>query len=368
MASHGLTSRRFWLVDVVAWTDLAALNFVVLSLAAGRSTWLNVQAAVIDVAPQAVLGLAVLRACRALPWGQPSLGWFVSVHATLGVLYGVVTTAGIHGLFVLRALLVEGRRPPAPFNAEIFGWQSVMGTLLYGVVAGVAYGFELQSRMKEQEARAAKAVALQRQAELEALRAQLHPHFLFNTLHALLSLVRRDPAAAERGIEQLGDLLRHVLRIQRDAVEEVTLEEELRFVRLYLDLERLRLGDRLRVDVRADADVLDERVPAFCLQPLVENAIKHAIAPRAGGGALGIVAERRGEELVLEVTDDGAGATPAALRSGNGLGLRLVRDRLRVLHGEAATLDVSSRPGHGTRAAVRLHVGRGHGPCEAAAP
>ena len=199
-----------------------------------------------------------------------------------------------------------------------------------------------------------RAEQLRVRAELETLRAQLNPHFLFNTLHSLLSLVRRDPQAAEDALERFGDLLRYTLRTQSGEADDVTLGAEWGFVSNYLELERLRLGDRLRLHASIDATALSARVPAFCLQPLVENAIRHSVAPRSGGGGtLWIDATRSDCALLLEVTDDGPGAEPAALETSDGMGLRLVRQRLEML-GDGAELGIDTRPGAGFRVSVRV--------------
>jgi sensor histidine kinase YesM len=176
------------------------------------------------------------------------------------------------------------------------------------------------------------------QAELKALRAQVNPHFLFNTLHSLLILVRRDPRAAEDALEQFGDLMRYALRVQQGAGDEVLLAEEWTFTQDYLALEKLRLGDRLRLHTDIDEAALSHAVPSFSLQPLLENAIGHAIAPRASGGNLWIRAVVDTGRLSLEVRDDGPGADAAAIEASSGTGLRLLRRRLAALYGDGAAL------------------------------
>src|SRR5207245_2548157 len=137
------------------------------------------------------------------------------------------------------------------------------------------------------------------------LEAQLHPHFLFNTLHAISALVRSDPAAADRTIAALGDLLR--LSLQSRGTQEVPLRQELDFARRYLEIEQTRFRDRLRVTFDVAEAALDGRLPILVLQPLVENAIRHGISPRSSGGSLRIAAARRDGTLCLEVEDDGVG-------------------------------------------------------------
>jgi LytS/YehU family sensor histidine kinase len=216
--------------------------------------------------------------------------------------------------------------------------------------------------LREREAAAAR-------AELHALRAQLDPHFLFNTLHSLTALARRDPAAVERGLETFGALLRYVLDANRrggaelrgastrPADDDVTLADELAFVRDYLALERLRLGDRLRVEESLDDDAHECLVPAFALQPLVENAIRHGIAPRASGGTLRLAATLDPPDtLVVEVADDGVGCDADAPSVAGGLGIALVRRRLAARFGSTARVEIATRPAQGFRVRVSLPV------------
>ena len=188
------------------------------------------------------------------------------------------------GLVALDQLYVE-HRPRADINPLIVAWQAVICALLYLAMSGAAYAARNAERVREESARSARAEALRARAELAALRTQLNPHFLLNTLHTLLGLVRREPALAERALERLGELMYYGLRLHRQGVDQVSLREEWDFVSGYLDIERLRMGDRLRLELDGEADAMDCLVPPFALQPLVENAVLHGIAPAQGGRA-----------------------------------------------------------------------------------
>ena len=191
-------------------------------------------------------------------------------------------------------------------------------------------------------------------ARLHALDLELQPHFLFNTLNAIVALVRREPEQAERMLVTLSDLLRATLGRTGG---EITLREELDQLDLYLDIQRIRFGDRLRIIVEVDVDVLDVRVPAMILQPLVENAITHGLAPKLSSGTITITGLRDGDGVALGVTDDGVGL-PAG-RPRERTGVRNTRERLRVLYGDsAATFTLQSRAGGGTEAFVRIQHGR----------
>ncbi|MGE5865501.1 MAG: sensor histidine kinase [Rhizobacter sp.] len=153
------------------------------------------------------------------------------------------------------------------------------------------------------------------QSQLQALQQQLHPHFLFNTLHAISTLVHHDPEKADAMIERLSDLLRVTLR--KVGVQEVELAQELAYVRAYLDIEQIHFGDRLRIEYRIDAAALDVLVPTLLLQPLVENAVRHGLEPLIRPGTLTIEARADGDTLWLRVRDDGTGCrSPGASRSG----------------------------------------------------
>jgi len=188
-------------------------------------------------------------------------------------------------------------------------------------------------------------------ARLAALRMQLHPHFLYNSLNAATVIVRdRDAATAARMLELLGEMLHRVMRADRP--QEVPLREELEFVRQYLAIEQIRFPDRLRPDILVPDDLLGAGVPDFILQPLVENAIRHGLARRIEATMLKIEAGREGGDLVLTVTDDGPG--PAEQTSAEGVGLSNTRERLTTLYGARARLTLERTPGGGARATVRL--------------
>src|SRR5262245_52901335 len=348
-----LSGRKFWKWYSIAWLDLAVLYSVIFRIAGPDTTVRAAVAAFVYVLPMALAGVGAVAIFRKMDWTTERRFRLAAVHIVLAIVFGIGITALNYWLFVLLHRLSPSLFREPQFNIAYSTWESLMGALIYGVLAGVCYAILAHARMREHEARAARAAALQAEAELKALRAQLNPHFLFNTLHSLLALVRHDPRAAETALEQFGDLLRYTLDTQKNG-EVVPLREELAFVESYLALESLRLGDRLRLDVRVDGEALDRLVPAFSVQPLVENAIRHGIAPRAAGGRLALTVAREGDGLRIDVEDDGAGAAAAEIERKNGLGLRLVRERLAAHHGESASLDVVSEPGKGLRATIGL--------------
>ncbi|MCU0634153.1 MAG: histidine kinase, partial [Gemmatimonadaceae bacterium] len=265
----------------VAWTPLVLLYAVMIGWSARLPVNAAVVAAVRTVVWAAILGLGILWLARRWGWPARPTPRFFAVHAGMALLFAAVWDAlilydigGHRGAW--RDALVEA----SPW----IHWQTFEALLIYAALCGFTWARQAAELSRRQQALAAQSDALRARAELEALRGRLDPHFLFNTLHSVSVLVHRDPAAASRAIERLSDLLRYVLDAKRGAREDVLLSDEIAFTEAYLALEAIRLGDRLRVERAIDERALDHSVPSFVLQPLVENAIKHAIAPRAAGG------------------------------------------------------------------------------------
>ncbi|OHE86021.1 MAG: hypothetical protein A2579_04010 [Lysobacterales bacterium RIFOXYD1_FULL_69_11] len=218
-----------------------------------------------------------------------------------------------------------------------------------GLIVGVGHAlvYAQRNRLREQQA-----VELQErltQARLDALSAQLNPHFLFNALNSIAEMVHHDADAADRMLVQLGGLLRQSLESGRR--QHTTLDEELDVVDCYVGIEQVRLGERLRFRHDIDPELRDAWVPRLMLQPLVENAIAHAVSHRAAPSVVEVRARREDGRLVLEVLDDGAG-TPS--KPGFGMGLSNTRARLECLYGDAHSLNVEVLPGGGTRVRVSL--------------
>lgn len=333
---------------LAAWIPLA-LVYTALFTAAGTPPGSAAQGAIASVLPPLALGLLVLRIPRHAPWRDDRRMRFFALHIALAAVYGVITTMAVSGLRMIHVLLTTGSflRP----DALMLAWQVLLGALLYLVIAAGAYAWENAQRLRVEAARAAQSEALRARAELAALRSQLNPHFLLNTLHAALGLVRRQPVLAEQALERLGEVLHYGLRMHRESLDLVVFADEWAFVRNYLEIEALRLETRLQLRMDADPEAMSCLVPPFVLQPLVENAILHAVAPRKEGGRVAITAQRTPTELRLEVCDDGPGM-PATTWNRNGLGLKLLQERLALLYAGRARLDLQSADGGGLRATI----------------
>jgi LytS/YehU family sensor histidine kinase len=296
-----------------------------------------------------VLATGVWWLSRRVRWPDRLSPRFLLIHLLAGL-----TFVSVHfGFDVACYALATGRTVASVFQdaRRFLPFEVVTDLFLYGLIAGVSYTLRAERRARDERLAAAQAEAAAARDQLGALRAQLHPHFLFNSLHSVAALIRHEPDAAETAVERLGELLRYALD---SGHELVPLAEEWRFTRDYLALEELRLGERLRVTADLEDEALESLVPAFTLQPLVENAVRHAVAPRAQGGQVQILGRVEGDRLLLSVRDDGPGARSESVGEGPGLGLRLVRDRLATLCGESARLSIETGPGSGFAVSVSL--------------
>lgn len=227
--------------------------------------------------------------------------------------------------------------------------------LVYSALVGVSCMINIYRRYQERELRASQLEAQLTRAQLDVLRSQLQPHFLFNTLNTISSLVNSDTVAAERVVSRLGDLLR--LSLKHTGQHELPLREELEFLGHYVDIQRSRFRERLNVEIDVPAEVLEAMVPTFVLQPLVENAVRHGIEPRTGPGHVVVSAYRQGNRLVMEVADNGPGLVePVRETNGNGRGIGLAntRARLEQLYGTNQSISLANRPEGGV--VVRLEV------------
>jgi len=274
----------------------------------------------------------------------------------LHVLFGLVAAA-------LYAVLVAGKSQLVlNLGSGIWRWPSAAALrgylfgglpfylLAYSVLVAVVHAFEYYRRYKEREVRASRLEAQLARSQLQVLKMQLDPHFLFNTLNDIAALVHIDPEGAERMIGQLGDFLRASLA--HGDRQEVALEQELAFLDLYVGIERVRFGGRLRVEVRAEAGARQALVPSLILQPLVENAVRHGM--RSEGIRVEVTARLVPAGLELRVADDGRGLPTGFVEAAQGIGLRNTRQRLRQLYGEEHQFVVSGGQDGGVSVRILL--------------
>jgi two-component system sensor histidine kinase AlgZ len=272
-------------------------------------------------------------------------------RAALVLIRSAVLLAGVAvgveaGLALLRAIGLPASALPG--RTALYGLGFVFGYLAEGLTF-LFKGLELRAAEGELQAEQARREAAE--ARLAALQARTNPHFLFNSLNAIAGLVSIDPERAERAIESLSESMRYALESTRTA--RVPLAREIDAVRAHLELERLRYGERLHASLDLEPGLESLAVPPLCLQPVVENAIVHGIARREGGGHLSVSGRREGARLLLRVDDDGPGPLGSP-HAGTGTALADLRDRLRLLYADEASLTVAGRPAGGCRVELRI--------------
>lgn len=281
----------------------------------------------------------------------------VVVHLAAAWLFAVVHAfcmIGVRSMFWTDA----GKLPTVAwttFAQRVFLTNLDWLLMTYAAIAGLSYALGYNREAQQRQLREANLEARLVEARLRTLEAELHPHFLFNTLHAISTLIHSNPDAADRMLSRLSDLLR--LTFDRSGAPRVTLQEELEFLQKYLEIEQTRFQDRLSVRFDIDPDTFDAEVPRLILQPLVENAIKHGVSLRAGPGLVQIAAHRRDDMLWLEVRDNGVGLSASArARLDAGVGLSNTRDRLTCLYGDACRLEFADgTDGLAVRVALPFH-------------
>jgi two-component system LytT family sensor kinase len=294
-------------------------------------------ASLISMGSAGLLGIAVWHICQRWPWPLGFRLNFYLLQISFALVYSVVWTAAVYGLESLhRRSALQGF-----WSWPVLCRQLLTGTWFYAVFAGISYAVQTRDRLHEKEMLAARAEALAAAARLDAVRARLNPHFLFNALHTLAALVKFRPAMAEGAIERLGDMLRYTLK--EDGRELVEFAEEYEFTRQYIAFEQLRYEDRLNVDLQIDPESFNFDVPPFSIQTLAENAVRHAISIRPEGGSIWIKCSCQDGRLDVTVRDDGPGGGADRGQS-HQFGLRSLRERLRAAYGAVADLRLHSSP------------------------
>lgn len=326
-----MSRRLVWLQLLIGWLPVWAL-FTTLILAAHANT--SVHGALLVafriMVTAALLGFGVQRFTERAPWPNRVKPSFVAVHLVAAFVFAgtwVLLNSMVDSL--LRGAIVLNTGPG--ITAYL-----MLGVWIYVMIAGVSYTTVATERAARAEVNAAR-------AQLSALRAQLNPHFLFNALHAVVQLIPREPKRAAQAAEQLAGLLRGAIEEDRDLVP---MSDEWAFVEKYLELERLRFGDRLRVSAEMTDAARSALIPVFALQTLVENAVRHGAAPKVDATDIMIRASTESGTLVVTVRDTGDSATVPP-GNGTGTGLKRLRERLGVLYGTDARLDAGKEPSGG---------------------
>lgn len=330
----------FSLQLAIGWLPVLALYAATMSVMHGVPLARALVVSTRAIVGAALLGVVVLRFVGRTPWPRPVRPGFIllQVCAAIGFSVAWVVLSNIVESLARGAIVLTAPPLVAPFL--------LLGIWLYVAVAGVSYAVQATARAAQAEAAAVR-------AQLAALRGQLNPHFLFNALHSVVHLIPVAPDLAAESVERLAGLLRTVLEENRDRV---TLQEERAFVSRYVELEQVRFGERLVVHWNVPPEASALFVPAFALQTLVENAVRHGASSRVEPTRIMVSTQLDGPTLTLTVADDGAGADLSVNPDSSRTGLRRLRERLDALYGPRATLSCDSRPGHGFTARVIVPI------------
>lgn len=283
----------------------------------------------------AVLSLPILWLARRYPIARGNWASSLFVHSLAGVIVAMI--------YCLLRAWVDGFKS--------WGAQPVVFVLVYWEILIAIHAYDYYRKYTEREVRTSELEKLLSQAQLRALQMQLNPHFLFNTLHSISSLMHTDVEAADRMVARFGELLRYAL--DTTEAQEVPLRQELAFLKQYLEIEQTRFGDRLKVEFDIAPDTLEASVPNLILQPLVENAIRHGIEPHARAGVIALHTRRVNGTLHLEVRDNGAGFSEET-RERERIGLSNTRHRLTHLFGDAFQFELTNAPSGGTLVALAV--------------
>lgn len=351
------TGRRppVWLFVSAAWLGPAILAAFQSYVQGRLGNWEQVTWRVLvwqggDWLIYAFLTPAVFWMARRFPLARGRMAGRIPVHLVASLLL-CAAWAGLGQL--LRWGLLGSHAPTGHDLVSWFFTSLPFGVAVYFAVLGVEHAVRYFLEARERETQAARLAGQLAEARLGALRMQMQPHFLFNSLNAISVIVRdRDTPTALRMLEQLSEMLRRIMRSDRP--QEVTLADELDFVRQYLAIEQIRFSDRLHPVFSVDPALLPAAVPEFLLQPLVENALRHGLAQRVTATLLRIEARRDGDDLVLTVTDDGPGPGGSTAEANGGVGLGNTRERLATLYGARARLELTRTPEGGAAATIRL--------------
>lgn len=350
-------TSRFWLTYCLAWIPFILIYTTVFIAQGFTDFWTVLVAVVRNVVTVAIFGVFVVWISNRLDWSFHRRIWFFPFHIISAMIFSFAWANFLFLLFTIDNYNATGRWEFVSFTGNALQWQVFTGILIYTIIASVVYILQIMENLRQEERRAARAETLYAQNSLAVLQAQLNPHFLFNTLHSLMALVRYDSEKAENAIEKLSEMLRYSLRDKRDSENYlVRLKDEIKFVENYLELEKLRLGDRLTFEKNIEANTLDCLLPAFTIQPLIENSIKHGIAPKSISATIFVSARRENGVLKLEISDDGIGSDNLKIEESDGLGMNLIREQLQINYGEKSKFEIDTNLDKGFKTKIEIPV------------
>jgi signal transduction histidine kinase len=337
-----MKTARLWLAVWGGWTALA-LFFAVSSSLTYKSTgrpanWaLSFERSLSEWWLWALLTPLVTWLARRFPVRGGVAARNVALHVIVGIVVATAKTLADRFVFAM----ITG------FWMYLLATTLALNLVIYGAIVTAAHGVEYYRRSREREHLEAQLA----ETRLQMLSMQLQPHFLFNTLNTIAEMVHEDPDVADTMIAGLSGLLRRTLEL--GSTQEIPLAEEIDLMSRYLEIQKARFGERLRVTVSVSGAAQDGRVPALLLQPIVENAIRHGLAARLDAGRIAVDARVEGDGLVISVTDDGAGSAET-INGAERVGIGNTRARLEAMYGERASLTLAPAEGRGARVTIRI--------------
>lgn len=355
-------TKRQWLIYFAAWIPYG-LSYVAVFLAQGiDSVWSALATMICNVPAAALLGIGLIFFFGKFNWNLHYRWYFYLVHIFSALSFSLLWYGLVLLFLSAYSSILRGVWTPTWFTGYALQWQLFSGVMIYSTITCVIYLLQINENLRietekaaQAETRAAQIEAIFAQSQLSALRAQLNPHFLFNTLHSLMALTRYEPSKAEMALEKLAEMLRFVLQEKDETTTNlIRLEDELKFVQNYLELEKMRLGERLIIKNEIDSKALNCLIPAFTLQPLIENAIKHGISPYNRVGTVSISIRKTVENLELEVADDGFGKKEKIAPQSNGLGLKLVCQQLETSYLGQAEFSFKNGTNNGFTVSIKI--------------
>ena len=344
---------RVWVVGSVLWTLLAFLTSAgahVYTASMGEPiSWAQLLAWNVSIAfVWSLLTPIIYELSRRYTFDRASWKLSLPIHIVASV---VLTFLAAAALARLSPLITWIKEPPMPYFPHVLS-RFFMDLPRYWYVVLITQAIAFYGKYQERQLFSSQLEAQLANAQLEVLKIQLEPHFLFNTLNSIAALARHDGEAAEHMTLQLADLLR--MSLDGVGVHEVPLHQELTFLQKYIDIQQVRFHDRLRVETEIDPRTFDTLVPNLILQPLVENAIRHGIGPRRAPGFIRITTWRDRDDVWMEIRDDGLGFTRGGLMPPEGVGLRNTRGRLQQLYNDDHAMMLEDSPGGGCTVKIRV--------------
>jgi len=349
---------RMWLISFCVWIPLSSyFGFVIYvwqrDSGAPTQFFPILTKQLILYAIAAVLSPLVYFLGRRFPLAQEKWMKHAALHLVACLLFA--WTSAVYRISVLPVKDVMSNVPSSHLTLIwrfFVSYTMDLSIFVYWPIVGLAQIAIFRQRSREREVRAVELQAQLAEAQLRALKMQVQPHFFFNTLHSISSLMHTDVHAADKMISRLSDLLR--MSLESADTQECPLWQEMEFLDKYLQIEQIRFSDRLSISLAIDPDARDAAVPTMILQPLVENAVRHGVSKRTAGGIIRIRASRENGWLHLAVEDNGPGFSPAQESAGGGLGLRNTRERLEKLYGAQQSFSVQKASEGGVEVRLRL--------------